>query len=130
VIGTKVISSREAGTMRAYKLYLYDIIRLIDAINGLVKGATCDGFAHDFDSVNRVVRRLVLLREKSANLPKAVRDPSFNIDWDTITGRIDPGTGKYLGYDIAYQWEIIGKKLPLMRARAEEFLEAPDLTHP
>ncbi|HEY3275580.1 MAG TPA: hypothetical protein VGJ94_03085 [Syntrophorhabdaceae bacterium] len=111
--------------MRAEKLYLYDINKLIGTLTGEFGGLPYEKFTADPKTLKSAVERLLIMKERWAWLPAQVRRELGPLDWNALTGTWNRSTGAFDGVDAKQVWETIAQTLPQWNGKVEEFLNRP-----
>ncbi len=105
-------------------LYLYDIGKLAEQLNGEFDSMPYEKFAENADRMQSAVRRLVIMRERWSWLRPNVRKELVPIHWRAVTGTWDRKAARYEGVDPKQLWETIVQKIPQLHSQVEELLKS------
>ena len=111
--------------MRAEKLYLYDINKLIETLTGEFGGLPYEKFAADSKTMKSAIERLLIMKERWQWLPDPVRRELGPLDWDALIGKWNRKAGEFDGVDAKRVWETISQTLPQWNGKVEELLNRP-----
>ena len=108
---------------RDFELYLHDIQRAIERIEGLTIDLEEGTFTADNLQVDGVLFNLMIIGEAVKNIPDEVREQYPAIRWRDIGRFRDRVVHHYFALDMAIVWEIISVHLPLLKVAVEILLE-------
>jgi uncharacterized protein with HEPN domain len=76
-------------------------------------------FVSDEMAYDATLRNLEVLGEAAKGIPEAIRDRHPEVDWRGIAGLRDILAHAYFALDDATLWDIVQRKLPLLRQQLE-----------
>lgn len=110
--------------MRAYRLYLYDIHQVMEAVKDIA-GLSIEKLLADEKKLRPLIEKLEIIRERSTYLPKGLRSKYFSVDWNRVIGVRDPATATYSGFDPEELKRFL-EMLPMLSTQIGELYEQPD----
>ncbi|MFH0739772.1 MAG: DUF86 domain-containing protein [bacterium] len=102
-------------TKRDPKLFLYDILVSIDAIDEYFNKIDKKEFFENQLLQDGVVRRLEIIGEASRNIPLRIRNQNEEIAWKKIVGLRNVITHEYFGVNLERVWNIVKDDLPELK---------------
>lgn len=102
--------------MRDYSLYLKDILKAIESIEGFAVGLDYDSFVADDKTMSAVIRKLEIIGEAVKQLPEEIVVQHPEIPWKSIAGMRDRLIHSYFGVDPYLVWQTIHNRLPSLKA--------------
>lgn len=107
------------------KIFLQDIVESIDLIEKRMKNVTYDGFVHDIDLQDMIIRRLEIIGEAVRNLPKEFRQKHAYVDWRNPADMRSALIHGYSQVDLDIIWDTIINDLPPFKEQVNGLLEMP-----
>jgi len=98
--------------MRDYRLYLKDIMTVIESIEAFIAGMDFEAFRADDKTASAVVRKLEILGEAAKRVPEEVRRKYPQVPWKEMAGMRDRLIHFYFGADYQLVWMTIKERLP------------------
>jgi uncharacterized protein with HEPN domain len=92
---------------RDYKIYLRDILKAINKIEGYVYKISFHEFKEDDMRMDAVIRNLEIIGEAIKKIPQSIRKRHSDIEWKKIAGLRDIPIHEYFGTDLAIVWNIV-----------------------
>jgi uncharacterized protein with HEPN domain len=108
--------------MRDYKLYLDDVLEAAKRIERYSKGMTLEKLKGNTLVFDGIVRNLEIIGEAVKNIPAELKDKNPEIEWKKIAGLRDILAHEYFGIDIEVVWDIVKKKLPILKNQVNRIL--------
>lgn len=96
---------------RSIKLYLWEIIESLFAIQSYMKDVTVDDFLDKRMVQDAVVRRMEIIGEASNQIPEEIRDKYKDVDWSGMIGLRNIVIHDYFEVDYEDIWEIVNKEV-------------------
>ena len=75
--------------MRDYRLYLWDILAAIEAIESFVQGMDFTRFEQDDKTTSAVIRKFEIIGEAAKNIPEETKQKYPNVPWKEMAGMRD-----------------------------------------
>ena len=107
---------------RDYRLFIKDILEAIDDIEVFVGKMSFDSFHTDKKTRSAVVWKLEVIGEASKNVPASIRNKYKELPWKDMAGMRDKISHFYFGIDYQIVWEVIRKKLPVVKPAIRKML--------
>jgi len=104
--------------------YLRHILDEIDYILSQISDKDFDSFTKDETLKRAFVRSLEIIGEAAKKLPESVRAIQPDIEWRKVTGMRDRLIHDYFGVDYTIVWDVATNKLPDLREKLQNLLEA------
>ena len=105
------------------KVYLYDIIESIGAIEEYIDGRKKEDLLSERRLQDLVVRRLQIIGEAANRIPESVQNDHLEIPWQEIKGLRNVIIHDYAEIDFELIWIVIKKDLPELKANAKKIME-------
>ena len=109
--------------MRDYRLYLKDIMTVIESIEAFIAGMDFEAFRADDKTASAVVRKLEILGEAAKRVPEEVRRKYPQVPWKEMAGMRDRLIHFYFGVDYQLVWMTIKERLPQVKPQIQEILQ-------
>ena len=97
---------------RNHKLFIEDILKAIDKVEGYIEDFTYETFAKNDMAQDAVIRNFEIIGEASKNISEDLREEFSDIPWRRMIGLRNIAVHEYFGVDLGIIWEIITKNLP------------------
>ena len=101
--------------MKGDEVYLKHILDSIKKIDMFTKGLSMNDFLNSIEKQDSVTRRIEIIGEAVKNLSSKLRNCYPEIEWKKITGTRDILIHAYFSVDEKLLWEIVEKKLPILK---------------
>ena len=111
------------NTSKRAKLYLYDILEAIEAIESYTKDIDYEEFANNRLIRHATIKELEIIGEAVKNIPKEIKDKYSRIPWRNIAGMRDILVHAYFKVDTAIVWGVIKERLPELKEQIEKILK-------
>jgi uncharacterized protein with HEPN domain len=108
---------------RDYRLFIKDILEAIEDIEVFVGKMSFDSFHADKKTRSAIVRELEVIGEAAKNVPASVRSKYKELPWKDMAGMRDKISHFYFGIDYQIVWEVIRKKLPIVKPVIKKMLK-------
>ncbi len=105
------------------KVYLYDIIESIGAIEEYIDGQSKENLLAERRLQDLVVRRLQIIGEAANRIPESVQKDHSEIPWQDIKGLRNVIIHDYAEIDFELVWDVIKKDLPKFKINARKMME-------
>jgi len=112
--------------MRDHSLYLSDILKALEAIEGFVEGQTLEDFKKDDKSSSAVIRKFEIIGEAAKQVPEKIKREYPVVPWKEMAGMRDKLIHFYFGVNYALLWETIENRIPEIKPVIIQILQ--DLT--
>lgn len=99
------------GKNRSVKLYLWEIIESLFAIQSYTKTVTVDDFLTKKMIQDAVVRRMEIIGEASKQIPEEIRNKYEDVDWSGMIGLRNVVIHDYFEVDYEDIWAIVNKEV-------------------
>lgn len=106
--------------------YIRHILDEIDYILTQILDTDFDSFLKDATLKRAFVRSLEIIGEASKKIPEDVKARQPDIEWRKVTGMRDRLIHDYFGVDYTIVWDVATTKLPNLREKLQELLEATE----
>jgi uncharacterized protein with HEPN domain len=111
-------------------VYLHDILKSIDLVDGYLGGLSLDNFEYLIDKQDAVLRRLSIISEAVDRLRASGIDPQAEIDWAAIHNLGNILRHQYDSVELPIIWKIVHEDLPALGKviegiLREQFPDAP-----
>jgi len=104
--------------------YICHILDEIDYILTQISNTDFDSFLKDATLKRAFVRSIEIIGEASKKIPEDVKTRQPDIEWRKVTGMRDRLIHNYFGVDYTIVWDVATTKLPDLREKLQELLEA------
>jgi len=94
----------------------------IEDIEAFVGGMDFDSFYADKKTRSAVVWRLEVIGEAAKNIPASIRSKYRELPWKDMAGMRDKISHFYFGIDFKVVWEVVRKKLPIVRSVIQQMI--------
>lgn len=112
-----------------YRVYCEDIIDAIDKIQGYLSDKKETQFSRDTQLQDAVIRRLGIIGEAAAKLPRSLRDRAESIPWKSIVGLRNIVIHEYANVSLGKVWDVTQHDLTNLKAQVARLLDSlPDPT--
>lgn len=108
---------------RDYRLFIKDIMEAIEDIEAFVGDINFDNFRADKKTLSAVVWKLEVIGEATKNIPASVRSKYKDLPWKDMAGMRDKISHLYFGIDYKIVWEVIRKKLPILKPAIQKMID-------
>lgn len=110
-----------------YRVYCEDIIDAIDKIQAYLSDKKETQFSRDTQLQDAVIRRLGIIGEAAAKLPKSLRDMAESIPWKSIIGLRNIVIHEYANVSLGKVWDVTQRDLSNLREQVKRLLDSlPD----
>ena len=106
--------------------YIRHILDEIDYILTQLSDTDVDSFLKDATLKRAFVRSLEIIGEASKKLTEDVKATQPDIEWRKVTGMRDKLIHDYFGVDYTIVWDVATTKLPDLREKLQDLLEATE----
>ena len=108
------------------KSHLEFLRHILEEIDYLLQA--CEGLEKDTFLINGTlnrafVRSLEIIGEATKKIPASVRSKYPEIEWRLMAGMRDRLIHDYMGVDYDIVWNVVVKKIPVLRSQVERILE-------
>lgn len=108
---------------RTFLHYLHDIHEAAGRIRKYTAGMSIQEFSSDKKTQDAVIRNFEIIGEATKNLPVDLRDRYPAVEWRQVAGLRDVIAHRYYRVDVDILWEIIQKKIPVLRREIGKILK-------
>ncbi|PIR91067.1 hypothetical protein COU03_03235 [bacterium (Candidatus Gribaldobacteria) CG10_big_fil_rev_8_21_14_0_10_41_12] len=108
---------------RDFKLFLFDILASVDAIEGYFDKISKKEFFETHLLQDGVVRRLEIIGEAAKNIPLRIRNQNGEIPWKKIVGLRNIITHEYFGVNLERVWNIVKDDLPELKKQIKKIYD-------
>ena len=108
---------------RDFKLFLFDILASIDAIEEYFNKINKKEFFESQLLQDAVVRRLEIIGEASKNIPLRIKNQNEEIPWKKIVGLRNVITHEYFGVNLERVWNIVKDDLPEFKKQIKKIYD-------
>jgi len=112
--------------MRDYTLYLTDILKALEAIEGFVEGMKFEDFKKDDKTSSAVIRKFEIIGEATKKIPDNIRQEYTTVPWREMAGMRDKLIHFYFGVNYNLLWQTIKNRIPQIKPVISQILQ--DLT--
>jgi len=95
----------------------------IEDIEVFVDKMTFDGFHNDKKTRSAVVWKLEVIGEATKNIPASIRNKYKELPWKDMAKMRDKISHSYFGIDYQIVWEVVKKKIPVIKPVIKKILE-------
>lgn len=110
---------------RDYRLFIKDIMEAIEDIESFIGDMDYDSFYSDKKTRSAVVYKLEVIGEATKNIPASVRNKYKELPWKDMAGMRDKISHLYFGIDYKIVWEVIRKKLTIIKPVIQKIIDDP-----
>ena len=107
--------------MRNLQLWLQDILRAIEKIEGRTEKSNIELFLQDEDLQVWVLYHLQIIGEASKQVPQKIKDNSL-IPWREIGRFRDLLVHRYFKVDLEMVWDVVRENLPPLKREVQSLL--------
>jgi uncharacterized protein with HEPN domain len=108
---------------RDLKLYLDDMLKSLEEIEGFIKGLAFDEFCNSTQVIRAVTMNLIIVGEAAKHVPAEMRKTQPQIPWSKIVGMRNILTHNYPEADTEIIWKTVKKRLPELKPAIHELLD-------
>lgn len=108
---------------RDYRLFIKDILEAIEDIEAFVGKMSFDAFHADKKTRSAVVYKLEVIGEATKNIPASIRSKYKELPWRDMAGMRDKISHFYFGIDYQIVWEVVRKKVPIIKPAIKKILK-------
>jgi uncharacterized protein with HEPN domain len=110
--------------------YIHHILDEIDYILTQITNENYESFARNPTLKRAFIRSIEIIGEASKKLPDNIKAMQPAIEWRKITGMRDKLIHNYFGVDYTIVWNVVTTKLPNLRMKFKELLDAIEICRP
>lgn len=110
-------------TKRDPKLFLYDILSSVGAIEKYFNKISKKDFFENQLLQDGVVRRLEIIGEAAKNIPLRIKKQNEKIPWTKIVGLRNVITHEYFGINLERVWNIVKDDLPELKKQIKKIYD-------
>lgn len=108
---------------RHYTMYIEDILRAMEAIEGYTQGMTEKAFLQDGKTQNAVAWNIMIIGEATKNVPPSIRQKYPEIPWREMARMRDKISHTYFGVSPEIVWAVVQKELPPLKPIIQRVLD-------
>ncbi len=112
--------------MRNHSLYLSDILKAFEAIEGFVESQSFEDFKKDDKTSSAVIRKFEIIGEATKQVPESVKQKYPAVPWKEMAGMRDKLIHFYFGVNYELLWQTINNRVPEIKPVIYQILQ--DLT--
>ena len=105
------------------KIYLNDILRAIESIEGFLNGVDFEKFSLDDKTFSAVVRKLEIIGEATKQISEELRKKYTQVPWKDMAGMRDRLIHFYAGVDYKLVWQTVQNELPKVKKMVNQILK-------
>lgn len=98
--------------MKNSSLYLTDILKAFEAIEGFVEGISFEDFKQDDKTSSAVIRKFEIIGEAAKQIPEAIKQKYPAVPWKEMAGMRDKLIHFYFGVNYELLWQTINSRIP------------------
>ena len=102
--------------------YLRHILAETDYLATASAGLTREQFENDPTLQRAFVRSLEIIGEATKKVPSDIRTQNPDVEWRAMAGMRDRLIHDYFGVDQDLVWDVLQKKIPVLRAQVQRIL--------
>lgn len=106
-----------------FKVYLFDILDCIQAIEQYTENKTENDFLQDKLLQDAVFRRIEIIGEAVKNIPEHIKQKYSDVDWRKAAGMRDVVIHEYFRVDVNVTWATINDDLPVLKKHIERIMK-------
>lgn len=96
---------------RDYKLFLQDIIDVMDSIQEFLGDMNLNELTKDDKTLSAIIMKFGIIGEATKHLPDSLKEKHPEIPWKSMSGMRDRLIHAYFGIDYKLVWEAIETQL-------------------
>lgn len=104
--------------------YLRHILAEAEYLSRASQDVTIEAFLRDETLRRAFVRSLEIIGEATKKIPEEIRTPYPEVEWRAIARTRDRLIHGYFGVDYELVWDIVIRKVPVLREQIEQILRA------
>lgn len=109
--------------MNKDEVYLKHVLDSIEKIEEFTKDLSKNDFLNSIEKQDSVTRRIEIIGEAVKNLSCKLKANHSDIEWKKISGTRDILIHAYFSVDELLLWDIVEKKLPILKKQIIGILE-------
>jgi uncharacterized protein with HEPN domain len=106
------------------RLYLEELLQVIDSITARTAGLSLMGFLGDPANVDVVLKTLKAIRASAKRIPRVIQRDARRADWRMLIRLMDALLDETLTIDLRRIWESFPSHLDSLGAEARRLLDA------
>jgi len=109
--------------MRDHRLYLTDILKAFEAIEGFVQALNFEDFKQDDKTSSAVMRKFEVVGEAAKQTPESIKQSYPAVPWKEMAGMRDKLIHFYFGVNYELLWQTITNRIPEVKHMISQILE-------
>jgi uncharacterized protein with HEPN domain len=105
------------------RLYLEDILTSSSKILKYADNSSLEDLIKDEMRLDAIVRNFEIIGEAASKVPQEIRDRYPSTEWRKISDFRNVLAHEYFGIDYDIMWEIISRKIPVLRDEIQAILQ-------